>query len=388
MKTFKNFCQKLNMNIYFEKFQDNRIRPQIPARDIAKTVVYMLPLMLKSLLQVDQWARRPSLRNLIESRRFMVCSDSTLQRVLPNFELEPLYDTLATLYQHILSSGLGETKFPTQKKLRIAVVDGSGFGHMFASVVILAGKSAFPLDSQVFSKSGKELLYSREVLSRLTGKLGSSFCDILVGDGAYANRKDFRLCKEEYGCDLLVKSSEETLEVIQDAKGLLHSISSDIEVAKGIDTQRNVLYEARALQDFEWEKLPYSLKVCWVKEEKLKTAPGEEPVEEFYVITTRLDLTPEEMRSIAHSRWEIENNLFKKLNSLIKSKKVYTHNVSTLNTLLLLWLIGLNLLELFIHSLKKVNWQSLYGRVRITLKFILDELHIGLVELAPQGLSP
>jgi len=94
-----------------------------------------------------------------------------LKGVLPNFELEPLYDTLATLYQHILSSGLGKTKFPIQKKLRIA----------------------------------KELLYSREVLSRLTGKSGSSFCDILVGDGAYANRKDFRLCKEEYGCDLKVK---------------------------------------------------------------------------------------------------------------------------------------------------------------------------------------
>ncbi|MFZ5986707.1 MAG: hypothetical protein ACOYWZ_06245 [Bacillota bacterium] len=43
------------------------------------------------------------------------------------------------------------------------------------------------------------------------------------------------------------------------------------------------------------------------------------------------------MREIAHGRWLIENNVFKRLNSLVGSKSKYIQNKRVKERLLLLW---------------------------------------------------
>jgi len=144
----------------------------------------------------------------------------------------------------------------------------------------------------------------------------------------------------------------------------------------------------KALAGLEWDGLSYPLKVAWVREEKLKPRPDENPIEEFYVITTRLDLSAEEMRQIAHYRWQIENNVFKRLNSLIKSKNVHTHNFSTFNILLHLWVMGLCLLQIFnIAYIKDKQWTQ--DKVRKTWKLFLKRIELSLLdEVSQQSSSP
>lgn len=386
---FSRFCkEKIRLRERVEKLTDNRVRPQIKAGQIGWTMLYMPALRFKSLLQVDQRARRGAFKQLVGSSRKLVGSDTTFQRVLKQMALKPIRALGKALYRQIVNRGINKVESCKGKRVRVGIVDGSGFGHYFASVVMIAGKRNYPLDAEVYEKHGKELIASRKLLGRVTKQLGKGWCDITLADGLYMTKEDFRRSKEEYGCDLLVKTKEKTLEVVADAKGLLFSSGYGVEVSKGTDTLRNVVYEIRALGGFEWEGLSYPLKVAWIREEKLKPKKGEEPVEEFFVITTREDLSCKEMRELAHTRWRIENEVFKRLNSLVKSKRVYTHSSHTLSVLLLLWLIGLTLLEMFLDGIDASEYRRLFGKVRLTFGLILDELQFSLREPVLNALSP
>jgi len=379
MKFQRFYENELNMNIFFNNFSDNRIKPQIPASHIGKSIVYMPACQLKSLLQVDQTARDSFFRNLIGSERPMVTSDTTLQRVLPKFDLNPINDTIRAVYNQIVHRGFSRFNFSNGTSLRLAAIDGSGFGSFYASVVTLIGKGTFPLDAHVGDTRGKELLTSRSTLSRLTYTLGKSWCDILVADGLYPTKDDFKFAKEQYGCDLMVKTSELSLNIIQDAKAIFSSNNPDVISDTGTDSLRKVNYEIKAFSGFIWSGLDYSLCVAYVKETKIKPKPDENPVEEFFVITTKLDLDTCQIREAAHARWFIENNVFKRLNFIVNSKRAYTKSLPTLTTLLLLWLIGLSLLQIFMLYFESLNWHAYYSGVRITFIFLLQQLRHSLL---------
>ena len=371
------------MNTFFNNFTDNRITPQIPASHIGKAIIYMPALQLKSLLQVDQTARDSFFKILIGTDRPMVASDTTLQRVLPQFDLNSINDTIRAIYNQIVYRGFSKFTFSNGTSLRLAAVDGSGFGLFYASVVTLIGKGTFPLDVHIGDTRGKELLTSRSTLSRLTFTLGKSWCDILVADGLYPNKDDFKLAKELYGCDLLIKTSESTLNIIQDAKYIFASNNSDVITDTGTDSLRKVNYEIKSFPGLIWQGLNLPLTVAYVKETKINPKPNENPVEEFFVITTKLDIDTCQIREAAHARWFIENNVFKRLNFLVNSKRIYSKSLSTITTLLLLWLIGLSLLQIFMLYFETLNWQHYYSNVRITFIFLLQQLRLSLFTTLP-----
>ena len=53
------------------------------------------------------------------------------------------------------------------------------------------------------------------------------------------------------------------------------------------------------------------------------------------------------MRELAHARWAIENNGFKRTNAAVGSKKAHLKDVAAKEALLLIWGIGLALAEAF-----------------------------------------
>lgn len=376
---FQGFYEnELKMSLFFNNFSDKRKQPRIPASHIGKSIAYMPALQLKSILQLDQTARDPFFRALIGTQRQMVASDTTLQRVLPQFDLNPINNLIRAVYNQIVHRGLSKFHFSTGKALRLAAVDGSGFGHFYASVVSLIGKGTFPLDAHVSDTRGKELLTSRSTLARLTYTLGKSWVDILLADGLYPTKDDFNLAKEHYGCDLLVKTSELTLSIVQDAKAIFSSNNPEVSSATGTDFLRKLNYEIKTISGLFWQGLAYPLTVAQVKETKINPKPNENPTEEFFAITTKTDLTPAELREAAHARWFIENNVFKRLNSVVNSKHSHTKSLPTITAILLLWLTGLSLLQIFLLHFKTLNWRSYYSAVRITFIFLLQQLRASL----------
>jgi len=61
-------------------------------------------------------------------------------------------------------------------------------------------------------------------------------------------------------------------------------------------------------------------------------------------------LIPEELRELAHLRWDVENNGFKAANQTVVTKRIYSHNPHAQAVVLLILLTVCNLLPLVLKS--------------------------------------
>lgn len=375
IKQFKRYCKE-NFKIFdiFKQITDKRKRPQIKTDRIVWAIVNMVSLGIKNLLELDQLGRLPQMRNYIGSKRRMVASDSTYDRVLRLIPLSGIRKAMRKIYQQLQIENLDKIKLESGRQLRIAGCDASGFGKHLSSAVSIFGKVAIPLDVEPYLRRGKELPSSYSLIKRITRYLGKGWCDILTGDGLYRAAGFFRLCKQA-GFDGLIKTSETRLEVIKDALGLYKTKNdTSIERISGFDLNRLCEYEVEAVGNVKMQGLKYLLKIVHVKE----YYPKSDKHEDFFVITTKGDLTALEARELAHRRWGIENNVFRQLSQLITSKKVHSHNQKVLESLLLLWYIGFNLVNAFLFQCSIAGFRQIFGKARETFSIKIAHMRLSL----------
>jgi len=355
-----------------QEIRDNRERPQIPLATALASAMEMVALGQRSLLEVDQHARSPGAKAWHGSERQMVVSDSTLERVLGMVDLEEVRKMLHKTVRQAEAEVALKVALPSGRTVCAGIVDGSDFGGFKGCVFALAGVAAAPVDIRMHEK-GKELAASRRLLSMIGRTFGKGYVDVAIGDGLYMSKHHIIQCKQELGCDALVKTSEENLTIIEDAKGLfaMPPESNDgLERLDGLDPNRGVKYRITAARGFEWNGVPYELKVARVEEEKLNPKPGEEKHEVFWVITTAVEMSASDMRELAHTRWVIENNVFKRLNELVGSKRGWIRNERVKEALLLLWFVGLLLLGCYLALRGFAMLKKAYGAVKTTWKFV------------------
>jgi len=364
--------EKFGLKKMLREIRDNRERPQIPLATALGSVMDMVALGQKSLLEVDQDGRRPGAKAWHGSKRRMVVSDSTLERVLESVDLSDVRKMLHSAVRRAGADGDLKVMLPSGRKVCAGIVDSSDFGGVEGCVFAIAGVAAAPVDIKTHSK-GKELIASRLLLSEVRRTFGKGCVDVTIGDGLYISKHHIRQCKEELFCDAVVKTSEETLAIIQNAKGLFSlppEPHDGIERLAGVDVNRGVKYRIIAARGFDWIGLPYEFKVAKVEEEKIKPKPGEEKFETFWVITTDVDMSGLDMRELAHMRWVIENNVFKRLSELVGSKRGWIRNKRVKEALLLLWFIGLLLLGYYLVSHGFAMLRKVYGAVKATWKYV------------------
>lgn len=148
---------------------------------------------------------------------------------------------------------------------------------------------------------------------------------------------------------MLVKTDDTTRCIIADAMGIFQSadmFTDGITTASGVDTPRMCAYQVMAPDGFTLEGVEANLTVAWVRETNIRT--GEQT--EFWVITSISGLTPEELRELAHWRWDVENNGFKHLNQTVVTKRIYSHNPVAQAACLLILFAVCNLLQIFISA--------------------------------------
>ena len=349
---YKEYCTEIfGIQTWDEKIRDKRKRPVIKTAQIFQGICQMPVLGQESFLAWDEFARRPEARTWHGSEREMVASDSTMERVAGGMERGGIEEIGYAVTDKADQEALWDLKLPSGKKLRLGIVDGHHAGGIWASVLAVSGKVTGVVDLQRYRNRGCELEASRIVLKRAFRKLGKGFFGIVGGDGLYATKEDFQLCLDQ-GSHLLVKTDEETLTVIQDAKHLFHVQGAEklegVFHQKGHDPKRDADYEVMWAEGFEWQSL--RLTVAWVQEWTLNSKTGIVERTEFYVLTTATGLTGEDLRELAHRRWEIENNIFKRLNHLIGSKRSWSRKPKVMETLLRIWMIGLTLLGAYLFE--------------------------------------
>ena len=217
---YKKYCTDIfDTDTWNGKVLDKRKRPVIKTSQIFHGICQMPVLGQKSFLAWDEFARTPEARKWYGTDRDMVASDSTMERVAEGMERRGIEEIGYEIADKADEQALWDLKLPSGKKLRLGIVDGHHAGGIWASVLAVSGKVTGVVDLERYRSRGCELAASRTVLKRAFRNLGKGFFGIVAGDGLYAAKEDFELCLD-YGSHLLVKTDEENLTVIQDAKYL------------------------------------------------------------------------------------------------------------------------------------------------------------------------
>lgn len=329
-----------------------RRHPQVTAAFIFCALVYQAVLGLDSLLALDQWLRSPLAPKLLAPTGRRRGSDSTLLRSLSAWKLALTRQVSYAVHGRLRARGWTHRVLCTGRKVTLAVVDGSCFGGMWAAALGVAGAQWQTLDLQRYAKRGKELPAARQLMARATQRLGKGFATHLLYDGLMAVRDDFMRALRQWGMHLVVKTTEQTLEIVGSTRTAWSAWSeaawraAGVQVVRGVDAERLCAYDVWAQGDLHWEGLAWPLKVARVRETPLKGKRAGQ-TEEFWVISTDESLAAEELRELAHARWTIENNGFKTISAAVGSKRAYLKNEHSREALLLIWSIGLALAAAF-----------------------------------------
>lgn len=327
-----------------------RRHPRVSAAQVALAVIAQVFFGLRSLLRVDQWLRTSLavvwLRCAPTGARG---SDTTLLKGLGAWDRVRLRQATYALHLAVRDQGRCRTTLSTGKTVRLAIMDGTAMGGHRFSVLSFAGAVHHAVDVEPSRGRGHELADSRRLLGRAVKRLGTGLATHLLYDGLMAVRKDFVRAQHIWGLHLVVKTQEETLDVVQSCRAAWQGRSdaalqtTGVEVVRGVDAARHVTYVVCAQSGIQWEGLADLLNVAWVRETPLKGKHAGQ-TEEFWVLTTDATLRAAELREVAHARWAIENLGFKATNAQVGSKLGYIRNPRVKETRLLLWSWGLALL--------------------------------------------
>jgi hypothetical protein len=342
-----------HMRYWASKQKDRaRKKPRIKAGTIFEAVIYQAVLGKRSLLQADQWLRSTEAKTLHQSKRAMVASDTTLLRVLEKWDLAATREALYARHLMLRDQGQSSVTLSTGLKIKLGIVDGTQQGVLGTSVLAMAGNVYHLVDAEPSPGRGHELKTSRKVLRRACVKLGKGFATHIVYDGLAANRIDLAFVRRRIGAHLVVKTQDETLEIIQSSKAVWAKLAektlkkAGVEIVEGTDAEQGVRYRITAQDGIVWEGLKEPLKLAWVRETHLKGKYKGQTLS-FWVITTDERLTAMECREIAHDRWAIETNGFKELNEQVGSKTRYIKNLKVKEALVLIWGLGMSLLKAY-----------------------------------------
>lgn len=386
---FRSFIEsRFHLSHRASVVDDGRVDPDIPASTVFGAICFMGALGLPSLLQCDQSLRTPVGHGWFghgKSPPEPVVSDSTMCRSLESAGLDRLRSILHNAY--LLGCSMGVSKCPLRSgRLRIGIVDGSVFGRFGASCLELVGVESMMVDLEEIPKRGKELPASYALLRRCQEKFGSGFVDVILGDALYLNAPYFNLCLQELRCDALVKTDDAARLIIQDAMGLFthaDQFQEDIVQWEGIDMGRLRSYQGMMASGFTLNGVAASLSVAWIREEEVKTGKHHE----FWVVASSEYLShplyPEEMRQLAHWRWDTENDGFKAMNQHVHTKHIYSHDPHASQAILLILFMVFDLLNVYLYHCQQRLMH--YPGMKQTRVFALRMMRWLMIGLAFSG---
>lgn len=375
MKEFYRFCwDQYKIKRYAQRMGDGRQQPEIRAGTIFLMLVLMIAWGKRHFLPMDQFARRKAVRRLLGCpQRAMVCSDSTIERSLPGFEIQPVRAMLAQIYERQPIQAV-QVKVGTQR-LRLGAIDGSQFGHFLASGMLILGRDVdLWVDAEPMEKRGKELPTSGRLLDRCVRRFGPGFIDLLLLDGLYVAQDFINHCLDAQ-IDVAIKTDEEGLLILEQANALFDHRQSftGVEYVHGFDPQRWCQYQVWACGGFHHTGVEAPLWVARIQEYYPKSPPDKQH-RLFYLLTTRPGLPALQLREVGHRRWQVENNGFRALNTLAHTKRVFTHNDHSFLAALLIFFVAFNLIHLFASQVDQPWLHQEMGAVRFTIPFLCSLL--------------
>jgi hypothetical protein len=335
-----------------------------------------MPLFgLKSLLSNDRQARRSSYKKLFGCRRKMVSSDSTFARVLRWLKLSEMQRFLLKFLPRFESHDLLRKRLSTKgKKRRLGILDGTYMGGHWLVTLCLLGEINCPAMIRRCKDRSQEQKIARELMGEATRELADLRPDLLLLDGLYFNANTIEIAGAQ-GAQVLFKVKKpETRTVTADAQNLFQHFGGDQEHS-GLDQERQCRWRLLMTVD---SFCGYPVQVAELRELYLKRKKNRNI--SSWIVTTDMSLNAEELREAAHQRWQIENNVFKRISHLSGTKRFYFKDHRQFFNLLHLFLAAVAVLDCILALLRphkrlfnalrdgiKPTWRNLFSRIQEAL---------------------
>jgi hypothetical protein len=359
----------------FEGFTDIRKRPRIRLQTILASLFTMPFFGIRSLLSNDRLARTTQYKKLFGSRRKMVASDSTFARVLrwlrPSEVQAFLLQFLSRFEERdLLRKGLS----PKGRLRRVGILDGTYMGGHWLVTLCLAGRINYPVMVRRCANQGQEQKVARTMMVEATAELGELRPDLWLLDGLYFNANTIKIAQAQ-GAEVLFKFKEPEFRVVTaDAQNLFQHYGGD-EEDSGWDELRQCRWSVRKTIDSfaDYPVQVVELREFYPKRKKDRNVS-------CWIVTTDSELTLEEVREAAHQRWEIENNVFKRISHLSGTKRFYFKDDRQFFNLLHIFLAAVAVLDYILTLLRahkrlfaalragiKPTWRNLFSRIQEVL---------------------
>ena len=362
----------------FQGFTDIRKNPQIRLRTIL-TSLFLMPFFgLKSLLSNDRESRTERYKGLFGCLRKMVASDSTFARVLRWLRPEEteafLLSFMAKFERHDL---LRKCLSIGGRPRRLGILDGSYMGGHWLVTLCLAGAIAYPVLVRRCLKHGEELEVARQLMREAPAILGEQRPELWLLDVLYFNQGTIKIARGQQSHVLFKFKKAELREVTKDAQNLFEHFGGD-EEDSGWDIERECQWTMRKTVD---RFGGYRVQVVELREVYPKRK--KDRVVTCWIVTTDLDLPLEELREAAHQRWQIENNVFKRLSHLSGTKRFYFRDHRQFFNLLYLFCAAVAVLDCIIVLLKahKRLFAALRAGIKGTWRNVCSQIREVLYEL-------
>ncbi len=248
--------------------------------------------------------------------------------------------------------------------------------HLVA--LCLAGKSDYPVMVMDSHTRGKELPTAKRIVQQAVKLFGPSLPQLFVLDSLYFNKPCFELLRSQ-NAHVLIKSDQPSFrEVLEDAQYLFENkkdVLTPITEKGGFDPKR---LRAWSMKIASGVYAGYPLQIAHLVEDYLKRKTHQHV--ECWIVTTDLDLQPEEIREAAHLRWHIENNTFKRLSHHTGTKRFYFKDPRAFFAMLRLFCTAIALFDILLHILRRNGGicKSLLQGIKQTWKNVFSQVEQAL----------
>jgi hypothetical protein len=358
----------------FQGFSDLRRNPSIRLQAILMSLFLMPFFGITSLLSMDR-TRTQRYKDLFGCRRKMVSSDSTFARVLkwlrPQESEAFLLSFLPKFERYDL---LRKPLRPKGQPRRLGILDGSYMGGHWLVGLCLAGRINYPLMLRHCQSQGEELRVARQMMQESGRILDKLRVQLWLLDALYFNTNTIRIARNQKAHVLFKFQQADFRQVTQDAQNLFQHFGADEEQI-GWDPQRQCRWKVRKTTD---RYAGYPVQVIQLTEYYPKRKRERNTC--CWIVTTDMQLALEEVREAAHQRWQIENNVFKRLSHLAGTKRFYFKDPRQFFNLLHFFFAALALLDCILALLRdhahlfqavragiKDTWRNLFSRIREVL---------------------
>jgi len=356
----------------FQGFSDLRRNPSIRLQAILMSLFLMPFFGITSLLSNDREARTRRYKDLFGCRRKMVSSDSTFARVLKWLrpqESEAFLLSLLPKFEH--HDLLRKPLSPQGESRRLGILDGSYMGGHWLVTLCLAGRINYPLMVRRCQSRGEELGVARQMMQESGRILDKLRVQLWLLDALYFNVNTIKIARNQKAHVLFKFQEADFRQVTQDAQNLFQHFGAD-EEQTGWDPERQCRWKVRKTTD---RFAGYPVQVVQLTEYYPKRK--RERNTRCWIVTTDMQLSLQELREAAHQRWQIENNVFKRISHLSGTKRFYFKDPRQFFNLLHFFFAALAVLDCILVLLRdhpqlflalragiKDTWRNLFSRIR------------------------